>query len=187
MLAPRAHSAAVVAVIMARKRKTAAERLRQEIAHASGPRLSDLVVKPNIGLSDERTREIRASAALSLEGEPSHSPLRRAFRTFRLDSNDPFNWRLLLSRLATIAFGNSLPRPRGARPKWDEHRRLLFKTDVARVRKQLTQIAKRRGLRPPTDDDVAAYLKYKMPDRYGSITEPSIRKYIVSGAPKGRR
>jgi hypothetical protein len=51
----------------------------------------------------------------------------------------------------------------------------------------LTQIAKRHGYPPPTDDDVAADLRHKMPDRYGSITDASLRKYIVSGPPKGRR
>ena len=120
-------------------------------------------------------------------GEPARSPLRQALQKFELDPADPFNWRLLLARLATTFFAPAPVRPRGARPKWDEPRRMLFETDVARARKRLKIVAKRDGLPPPADEDVAAYLHHFFRDRYGSIGEASIRKYIVSGPPKGRR
>jgi hypothetical protein len=122
-----------------------------------------------------------------LDSESSRSPLRQAFQKFELDPANPFNWRLLLARLAGIFFARAPTRPRGARPKWDEPRRMWFETDVARARKRLKEIAKRLGYPPPTDDDVAAYIRHTLPDRYGSITEQSLRKYIVSGPPKGKR
>jgi hypothetical protein len=173
---------------MARKRQTAAERLRREIERVRDPhQLRNLIRRTDPDWTDDRVRSAYANAALALEGEPVRSPLRKAFREFGLDANDPFSWRLLLTRLATVFFAPAPSRPRGARPQWDEHRRLLFKTDVARARKRLKQDAKKRGLPPPADDDVAAYLRHFLRQRYGSITDASIRKYIVSGPPKGRR
>src|SRR5262249_61281084 len=102
--------------------------------------------------TDNGVREAYANAVLTLEGEPANSPLRKAFQKFELDPDDPFNWRLLLARLAMIFFASVPARPRGARPKWDEHRRMLFETDVARARKRLD----RPGYPPPTEYDVAA-------------------------------
>jgi hypothetical protein len=178
-----------MAVVMARKRKTAKERLRQEIKRVRSPtqyQLLNLLARTDPDWSDKRVRGAYANVALTLDGEPAHSSLRTAFQEFGLDPVDPFNWRRLLTGLAAIFFAPVPTRPRGARPKWDEPRRMVFKTDVARARKQLKESAKKLGERPPTDDDVAAYLHVKWPDRY-PWDAATIRKYIVSGPPKGRR
>ena len=173
---------------MARKRKTPAERLRQEIERVRDPHhLRNLIRQPKPDWTDERTRAPYANAILTLDGEPGHSPLRKAFQQFDLDSADPFNWRRLLESLAAIFFAPAPTGPRGARPKWDEHRRLLLKTHVAMARKKLKRLANRHGDPQPTDDLVADYLRYKWPDHYASISAASIRKYIVSGPPTGRR
>ncbi len=171
---------------MARKRKTAKERLRKEIERVRVYRqLRDLVQWPDRDWTDQRVRGAYANAVLTLDAEPVRSPLRKTFQIFELDPIDPFNWRLLLTGLAAIFFARAPTRPRGARPKWDEPRRMLFKTDVARALKRLNDSAKKQGFPPPTHDDVAAYLKHKLPDRY-PLPAATIRKYIVSGPPKGR-
>jgi hypothetical protein len=173
---------------MARKRKTAAERLRQEIKRVRDPHhLRNLIRRTKPDWTDEPTRGAYANAVLTLDGEPSHSPLRNAFQQFDLDPADPFNWRRLLASLAAIVFVPAPVRLRGARPKWDEHRRLLFQTHVATARKKLRQLANRSGGPQPTSDLIADYLRYKWPDHYASISAASIRKYVVSGPPKGRR
>jgi hypothetical protein len=173
---------------MARKRKTPAARLRLEIERVRNSNRLRIPIRqadpPD--WTDNRVREAHANAVLSLFDIPADAPVRKAFQAFGLDPIDPFNWRLLLMGLAAIFFARAA-RPRGARPKWNEHRRMLFETDVARARKRVKEIFKRHGAPPPGDDDVAAYLKHKLPDRYGSITDASIRKYIVSGPPKGKR
>jgi hypothetical protein len=175
---------------MARKRKTAAKRLRQEIERVRTSRpvsrqWRKVARLPDPDWTDKRIRGTYANAVLTLDAEPAHSPLRKAFQNFDLDPADPFNWRLLLTGLAEIFFAPALPRgPRGARPKWDEPRRLLFKTHVAMARKQLLN---RHGQLPPTDEDVADYLHLTWPDQYGFIAIGTIRKYIVSEPPKGRR
>jgi hypothetical protein len=175
------------AVIMAPKRKTAAARLREQVERVRNYRqLHNLIRRADPDWTDDGVRGAYACAVLTLEGEPGHSPLRKAFQKFELDPIDPFNWRLLLARLAAIFFAPVPTRPRGARPKWDEPRRMLLKTDAARARKRLKESAKGLGYPPPTDDDVAAYLRRMWPDRY-PMDEASIRKYIVSGPPKGRR
>jgi hypothetical protein len=125
---------------------------------------------------------------LTLSDKASDASLRKAFKEFGLNPINPFDWRNLLNHLAEIQFPITAPRgPRGARPKWDEHRRLLFKTDVAQARKRLNDAAKRTGLPKPTDDDIAAFVREIFPARYGSVTVASLRKYIASGPPKGRR
>jgi hypothetical protein len=112
-----------------------------------------------------------------LDGEPSHSPLRNAFQKFELDPIDPFNWRLLLARFASIFLSPAQMRPRGARPKWNEPERKLFQARIAEARQALRQ----DGMRPTTKrvaDELRCY--------YPHLDAASIRKYIASGPPKGR-
>jgi hypothetical protein len=176
-----------VAVVMVQKRKTAAARLRQEIERVRfSSQFRKLIRGPDLDWSDARVRGDYANAVLTLDGEPGHSPLRKAFQKFDLDPIDPHNWRLLLRGMATIFFDRAGPRPRGARPKWDEPRRMLLETDVVRARKRLKQLANKYGEPSVSDDDVAAYLRFMWPDRYPMDTA-TIRKYIVSGPPKGGR
>jgi len=174
-------------VVMAQKRKTPAQRLRQEIEHVRISRqVRNLIRKPDLDWTDERVRADYASAVLTLDTEPDHSPLRKVFQKFDLDPVDPYNWRLLLKSMGAIFFDRPAPRPRGARPKWDEPRRMLLETDVARARKRLKELANKSGAPSQTDDDVAAYLRFMWPDRY-PMDAATIRKYIASGPPKGRR
>lgn len=172
---------------MVRKRKTAKGRLREEIERAG--RRPDLrrVLRDyrEPDWSDERVRQRGANAALTLSDSPGEAALRTAFKRFGLDPIDPWNWRDLLIHLARILF--SPTGPRGAGPKWDEHRRLQFEFDVVWARNQVTQIFGRRGEPPPTDDDIASYLIFKRPQRYGAVQQGTLRKYISSGPPKGRR
>jgi hypothetical protein len=173
---------------MSQKRKTAAVRLRREIERALITRqLHELVRQPKPDFHDKQVRAAYANVALTIDAEPAHSPIRKAFQKFGLDPLDPLDWRLLLSGLAASFFDRTAPRPRGARPKWDEPRRMTFQTDVAMARTRLKASAKRLGLPPPTDDDVAAYLHDILPSQYGSMSAASLRKYIASGPPKGRR
>ena len=121
-----------MAVVMARKRKTAKERLRQEIERARNLRqLRHLIAGINPDFTDETVRAAYAHAVLSLDSEPVRSPLRKAFQEFGLNPIDPLDWRRLLASLSAIVFDRTASRPRGARPKWDEPRRMLFDTDVA--------------------------------------------------------
>jgi len=189
MLAPRhLPSRRWMAVVMGRKRKTAAERLRQEIERAKVRRpLNEFLIGPKPDWRDPQVRAAHANAALSLKREPARSPIREAFRKFQLDPLNPLDWNSLLAALAACFFECSPPRPRGAGPKWDERRRMLFETHKAMARKTLKASASKQGLPPPTDELVADYLRWKWPDHYGAIAPASIRKYLVSGPPKGRR
>jgi hypothetical protein len=172
---------------MSRKRLTAKERLRQQIEHARLPHLRTLLrdyQEPD--WSNRRFREVAANMALNLSEKESDASLRKAFKEFGLNPINPLDWRSLLNHLAQIQFPTAPRSPRGARPKWDEHRRLLFKTDVARARKRLNDAAKQTGLQKPSDDDIAAFVREIFPARYGSVSVASLRKYIASGPPKGR-
>jgi hypothetical protein len=180
MLAPRAFFGGA-AVIMARKRKTAQERLRQAIEQARGPHLRDLL--PKTDYSDNRAREIGANIALTLTNHAHDAPLRLAFEAFQLDPSDPHNWRILLNDLSGVLFERPAGNPRGARPKWEEHRRMLFRTHVAMARKRLKEITSRS----PADDLVADYLRYKWSNLYQQIAAASLRKYIATKPPQGRR
>lgn len=130
---------------MASKRKTAKGRLRQAMELARGPQLRDLLIKPKTDFSDERAREICANFVLTVSDDASDKPLRLAFEAFRLDPKDPLHWRILLKNLAGIIFAPPRANPRGAPPKWDERRRLLFRTHVAMARKRLKLVASRGG------------------------------------------
>jgi hypothetical protein len=168
---------------MARKRKTPAARLRRAIESARGPQLRDLL--PKTDYSDKRAREIAANIALTLTSHAFDASLQTAFKKFGLDPLDPWNWRLLLDHLVKVAFPDSASR--GARPKWDEHRRRLWEFHVAWARKRVKEIYSSRGKPPPTDEDIASYLSFRLPDFYGTIQLGTLRKYISSGPPKGRR
>jgi hypothetical protein len=174
---------------MSRKRQTSKERLRLQIERARSPHVRTLLQnyrEPD--WNNQRFREITANMALTLSDKTGDRSLRKAFKEFGLDPINPLDWRSLLDHLAQIQFPTPAPRgPRGARPKWDEHSRLLFVTDVARTRKRLNDAAKQTGLPKPTDDDVAAFIREIFPGRYASRDVASLRKYIVSGPPKGRR
>lgn len=169
---------------MARKRKTAAERLRQEIERVRDPhQLHNLIQRTEPDWTDKRVRGAYADAVLTLDGEPNRSPLRKAFQKFDLDPADPFNWRRLLASLSAIFFDRAPARPRGAQPKWDEPRRLLLETHVAMARKRLAKI----GIRYPSQELLADFLKDRFRPHYLDLSAATIRKYIVSGPPKGRR
>jgi hypothetical protein len=169
---------------VSKKRKTLKERTREALGRAKRGRLRDLLTKTSY--ADEigsRVREIVASKALALTDDPKDAALRRAFKEFRLDPIDPFDWRELLNIFADLHFEEPPPRERGARPKWDEHRRLLFQTHLAGARRN----ARRRGYPALSHDDLADYLRYVWPEFYRTISQVSLRKYIVAGPPAGRR
>jgi hypothetical protein len=170
---------------MARKRQTFKERLRQEIERARLPDL-DTVLRgyEEPDCSDQRIREVVANVALTLSNDASDAPLRKAFQKFGLNPSNPRHWKKLLSHLARIHFFSSAPR--GARPKWDEHKRRLLEFDVARACKRVTQIFSQHGNPSPTDEDIASYLIFTLPKRYGSLQLGTLRKYITSEPPKGR-
>jgi hypothetical protein len=178
---------------VAQKRKTLKARLQQEIERARNPPhdLSDVLTKTTpIDYSDKRTREIGANIALTLSNRAIDAPLRMAFEEFGLDPLDPVDWRILLQSLSGIHFSPPTPRnaaPRGARPKWDEHRRRLFEFHVARARKETKRILNEHGEPGPTHSDIALYLNMAWHGLYGNISRPTLRKYIVSGPPRGRR
>jgi hypothetical protein len=159
---------------VARKRRTAKERLRQEIERARGGNLLQYFYT-----HDEQIRR-----AFALSDSAIDAPVRKAFNAFGLDPIQPGNWRKLLDHLARIHF--STDAPRGAPPKWDERRRKVFEFDVARARKHVRAIWRKHGSAPPTDEDFASYLIHYFPDRYESIQPGTLRKYIASGPPKGR-
>jgi hypothetical protein len=167
------------------RRKTLTERARQAFGRARLPHVKTLLrnyQEPD--WTDEGVRGAHANAALSLSA--ADASLRAAFKEAGLDPADPWNWRGLIKLLAEIHFPTIAPRAaRGARPKWDEHRRLLFQTHVAMARKQLKQIANEQGYPSPAGDIIADFLRYKWPDYYEHVSSASLRKYIVSGPPKG--
>jgi hypothetical protein len=168
---------------VARKRKSLKERAREAFDRARpGDDLRTFLETPR-DWTDESVRAICANVALTLF--PENVALRAAFKKTGLNHKNPLHWRWLLNTLVEVHFPSA--KPRGARPKWDEARRTLFETDVARARKRLKNAAKRLGLPPPADDDVAAFLLHICHDRWGSISETSLRKYIVSGPQRGRK
>jgi hypothetical protein len=168
---------------VARKRKSLKERAREAFDRARpGDDLRTLLEIPR-DWTDERVRAICADEALTLRS--GDAVLRAAFKKTGLDPRNPLHWRRLLVSFAEVHFPKSAPR--GARPQWNEPRRMLFEIDVARARKRLKNAAKRQGLPPPTDGDVAAFLLHIYHDRWGSISETSLRKYIVSGPPSGKK
>jgi hypothetical protein len=182
MLAPRALIGGGVAVIMARKRKTAKSRLREAIERARGPRPIDLL--PKTDYSDERTREIGANIALALSDDPIDASLRQAFNKFGLDPSNPWNWRYLLDTFADIHFSTDAPPAprRGPRRKWDFD---LFDRHVEWARARTKKLLKRRGEPGPTHNDVALYLKIALAQYYGSFNQETLRTYIIKRQPKG--
>jgi hypothetical protein len=115
-----------------RRRKTAKERLRLALERAREPSLIKLLHLPKSDYNDQRVREKIANLALQLTDRPEDAALKTAFKKFELDPADLFHWADLLRCFAEIVFGEV--KPRGPRPKWDEHRRQLFKTHVAMAR-----------------------------------------------------
>jgi hypothetical protein len=173
---------------VAKKRKTLKARLQQEIERARDPhKLSNLLAKTPIDFSDKRTREIAANLVLILSNRAIDAPLRMAFEEFGLDPLDPVDWRTLLDHLARIHFPTgSPPAPRGPRPKWDEHSRRSFESHVAYARKETKRILNEQGEPEPTHSDIALYLNM-FSRLFGNISRPTVRKYIASGPPRGRR
>ena len=167
---------------MAPKRKTAKERLRQEIKRVRSPTqylLLNLLARTDPDWSDKRVRGAYANVALTLDGEPAHSSLRKAFKAFELNSRDPWNWRYLIDHLARVLFPAS---PRGAPTKWDEPRRRLLNLHVDGARARLKR---KHGHPSPTDSLIVEYLQREWPEFYGKIAAKSLRRYIVSARRKG--
>jgi hypothetical protein len=168
------------------KRKTLSARAREAFERARGPHLLDLLPRPDY--TNERRREVTANAVLTLRDQSIDGPLHAAFKKFSWDPRNPHHWRRLLETLALIHFEVRPPRVRGARPKLDEHRRLLFQTHLAMARKRLRGIMAEHGhAGDPSHELLADYFRYKWPDRYGSISAETLRKYIATSPPAGRR
>jgi hypothetical protein len=160
------------------KKDAASKRLAEAIAQHQGAKAIRALV-PKLNWKDKKMRERIADEALTLSGSPFDAPLRTAFQAFDLDPEDPYSWRILLMVLAATHFE---PRPKGRKPEWDDHRRLLLKTDKARARRSYKQ---HDWPGEPTGDDIAAWLQYFIPDRYGSIDTGTLRKYLTN-PPHGR-
>jgi hypothetical protein len=62
----------------------------------------------------------RARAALTLDDAEIDVALRKAFEELRLNPNDPFDWRMLATLLATLFFAR--PAPSGRPTQWDGER-----------------------------------------------------------------
>jgi hypothetical protein len=179
------------AVVMPKQRDSLRKRLARAIERVRKPHplLALLGVRePTIELdySDQRTRAIHATLALTLPDRHTDSPLQKAFDAFGLDPNDPHNWRRLLDEFANILFGEPA-RGRGHPVKWDEARRSQFEIDAAEARQRLRKIAAEHGLPPPTNEDIAEYLRWKWPERYASFNWQTLRRYIASGPPRTKR
>ena len=168
-------------------RKTAKERLRLALERARGPSLLKLMRLPKSDFSDPRLREKIANRALELTDHPEDAALRAAFKQFGLDPANPFHWADLLRCLAGIVFETPVRKPRGAKLKWDEPRRMLFDTHVAMARRNLKAIVAKRGHPPLTNDLIADYLRFKWPEYYRAISAASLRQYIVTGPPGRKR
>jgi hypothetical protein len=178
---------------MAKKRKTPQQRLRKAITHHRGLRIRDLL-GPKPDYSDVWHRRIAADLALSLSNRPIDASLRKAFEEFRLDPKDPFDWLDLLRTLAEILFevpaANSSNKPpansSGAPRKWDEPRRRLFENAVAWARERVKKILRERGEPESiTHNDIARYLKLRLPQLFSDVSLETLRKYIASGPPNG--
>jgi hypothetical protein len=173
---------------MARKRDSASKRLARAIERRKNP---DLLTRLFLSTSkaskldwtNKRTRELAANSALTLTERPGDTSLRKAFDEFGLNPQNPFDWVRLLRGLAEVHFDRPIRRPRGAPPKWDERRRMLFQTHVAMARRNTRKIAQKYGDPPPTNDDIADYVCWKWPEYYRNIEVASIRRYIASGPP----
>jgi hypothetical protein len=162
-----------------KRRKTAKERLRLQLERAREPHLLKLLPKSDFG--DPQVREKIANLALRLTDHPRDAALKTAFEKFELDPDDPFHWADLLRVLVEIVFEVPVRKRRGAKPKWDEHRRSLFQTHVAMARRNVAALFRRHGHPPPTDEDIADYLRWKWPEYYRAIWPATLRRYIVSG------
>jgi hypothetical protein len=163
---------------VAQKRKTLNKRARAAIERLRGPHLIDLLRQD---YSDENKRAFVANWVLTLSDRPEDAPLRRAFKEAKLNPLNPHHWRRLLNNFAEIHFPSPPAKWRGAPPKWDDHKRLLFQTHLAMARKRLKQITTRHGHRPPDDTLVAEYFQYKWSEFYQHISAATIRRYIASG------
>jgi hypothetical protein len=124
----------------------------------------------------ERVREIRADLATTLGTTREDAVLRKAFKAFDLDPQDPRHWRRLLVGLAAVFFDNQ----RGGKPKWDERLWGQYKTDVVEVGK----ILDKNGFYP-SDEAVAYYLCRRRPysERWKHFGETALRRYMTKGNP----
>lgn len=168
--------------MVSKKRKTLKERTREALGRAQRPRVRDLLAKTNY--ADEvgaRVREIVANKALALTDDPKDAALRRAFKEFRLDPIEPFDWRELLQIFASIHFEAHPRPPRGPRRKWNPE---LFYRHVEWARARTKAYLKRRGESPPTHADVALYLNVAWPDLYESFHEETLRTYVIKALSK---
>jgi hypothetical protein len=75
-----------------------------------------------------------AGLALSspLLTKPYEDAITAAFRAFKLDSKNPFNWRLLVGLLAYAHFGD--PRRRGREKEWTSERYCQLLEDIDRLK-----------------------------------------------------
>lgn len=166
---------------MANKRKTPQQWLQKAIEHHRGLRIRDLLGrKPDY--SDVWGRRIAADLALTLSDRPIDASLRRAFKEFRLDPKNPFDWLDLLRTVAEIHFPIEAPRARGPKRKWDFE---LFDRHIEWARAKTKKILSERGELRPTHDDVASYLQFVLPEHYGRFTPATLRRYIIKRQKKG--
>jgi hypothetical protein len=189
--------------MMARK-DSASKRLAKSIERHKGPQLRDLIrpaseSAPEPDWNNTRLREIVANVATRLRTaredaapwlrkaiEREETVLMKAFKAYSLDPRDPFDWRTLLVELACVFF-DEVERPRrGARPKWDQSRWMLFQTHVAMARKRLRKIP---GVQNPSHDLIADFLRERHPFSayYKSITADTLRKYLSTPPPAARK
>jgi hypothetical protein len=177
---------------MAQKRKTPQKRLKEAVERARGPQLRDLFPKPDY--SDAWDRRIAADLVLTLSDQPIDASLRIAFKAFRLDHKDPYDWLILTRTMSEILFSqpaanssNKSPTNSSGRPlKWDEPRRRQFDYAVVRARERVKKILRERGEPESiTHNDIALYLKLALPQLYSDVDQETLRKYIASGPPKG--
>lgn len=85
------------------------------------------------------------------------SPLARAFEATKLDPNDPFAWRLLLSLFAEAHFPKSSKR--GRKTEWTDERLCQLLSDF-------DEIKAARAIKNDTDERTIKGLKARFPRRY---------------------